>query len=609
MLGQIARGNDVADNIERVRKTFLLNFIVIVGGIFLACLMIVAFFQHYVLLGAVDLIILGFVVIIFTRLKKSDDTKNLEIIGTIGIGLFFSFLIGHGGVSNTGFVWAFIYPLIALSLLGPRLGSLVSLIQLGLAGAIFTVGFHIPMLTAYNTDIIIRYITAYMTIYFIAQVMEMSRGYAQAQLNLSNRKLEKAFNKVQEKTTDLFKSNRELQNEVKERRRIEKALRDSEFFLDSIIESIQNGISVLDVDLTIRHINSVMTNWYGETTSLIGKKCHECFHNSSMPCDPCPTLRCLTTGNTEVEIVRGPSGTSLEWLELFSYPISDRDSGMITGVVEFVRDITERKKMESQLSQAERMDSIGRLAGGVAHDFNNILMGVQGRVSLMLAECDSTNPFNEHLQSIEIYVQSATELTRQLLGFARGGKYEIKALNINHLIDQNIDMFSRTRKELLVNKEYQDKIWATEVDEGQINQVLLNLLVNAWEAMPSGGELVIKTANMDNHHNAVTGTDNGDSKFVSISITDTGIGMSAETIKKIYDPFYTTKEMGRGTGLGLSSVYGIIRNHNGHIQVKSKPDKGTTFTIFLPATDKEVIPEEKKTRENADGLGNHFTGR
>ena len=119
--------------------------------------------------------------------------------------------------------------------------------------------------------------------------------------------------------------------------------------------------------------------------------------------------------------------------------------------------------------------------------------------------------------------------------------------------------------------------------------------------MPNGGELVIKTANIDNHHNAVSSTGKGDSKFVSISITDTGIGMSAETIKKIYDPFYTTKEMGRGTGLGLSSVYGIIRNHNGHIQVKSKPDKGTTFTIFLPATDKEVIPEEEKTGRTLTG--------
>jgi signal transduction histidine kinase/CheY-like chemotaxis protein len=291
----------------------------------------------------------------------------------------------------------------------------------------------------------------------------------------------------------------------------------------------------------------------------------------------------------------------VEWLELFSYPIADQESGKITGVVEFVRDITERKRMEDQLSQTQRMDSIGRLAGGVAHDFNNILMGVQGRVSLMFSESGVKNTSKEHLQSIELYVQKATELTRQLLGFARGGKYEIQPVNISRLVEENIDLFSRTRKELLVKKDLESKIWTTEVDEGQISQVLLNLFVNAWEAMPNGGELKIKTNNTNNQHFDISKTCNGRNKFVSIAITDTGIGMSKETIEKIYDPFFTTKEMGRGTGLGLSSVYGIVRNHNGHIEVKSKPGKGTTFTMFLPASDREVIPKEKKFEKMLTG--------
>jgi CheY-like chemotaxis protein len=131
--------------------------------------------------------------------------------------------------------------------------------------------------------------------------------------------------------------------------------------------------------------------------------------------------------------------------------------------------------------------------------------------------------------------------------------------------------------------------------------VLLNLFVNAWEAMPNGGELTIKTNNTNNQYFDISKTCNGRNKFVSIEITDTGIGMSKETIEKIYDPFFTTKEMGRGTGLGLSSVYGIIRNHNGHIEVKSKPGKGTTFTIFLPASDREVIPKEKKFEKMLTG--------
>jgi CheY-like chemotaxis protein len=212
----------------------------------------------------------------------------------------------------------------------------------------------------------------------------------------------------------------------------------------------------------------------------------------------------------------------------------------------------------------------------------------------MFSESGIDDSSKEHLQSIELYVQKATELTRQLLGFARGGKYEIKPVNINRLVEENIDLFSRTRKELLVKKELEGKIWTTEVDEGQISQVLLNLFVNAWEAMPHGGELTIKTANKKNNHSSISNANMGPDEFVSIAVTDTGVGMTNETIEKIYDPFFTTKEMGRGTGLGLSSVYGIIRNHNGHIQVKSKPGKGTTFTFFLPASKRDIIQTEEK---------------
>jgi PAS domain S-box-containing protein len=450
IFGHITNGTDIEENIEQFRKKFLINFILIVGGTFLSFLTTVAFLQHYLLLGAVDLIILGFVIILFIRVRKSTDTKQLEFIGTIGIGLFYFFLIAYGGVNTTAFMWAFTYPLISLSLLGPRLGTLMSMFLLGVAGIVFTIGPHVQILAFYNTDLIIRFIMAYLTILFIALVMEMTRGYVQGRLKLSNRKLGKAFNKVQEKSTALFTSNQELKKEVEERLRVEKALRDSEHFLDNIIESIQDGISVLEPDLTIRHVNSVMTDWYNDNAPLIGKKCYESYHNSTSPCEKCPTLRCLTSGHTEVEIVPGPTSSSVEWLELFSYPIADQESGKITGVVEFVRDITERKRMEDQLSQAQRMDSIGRLAGGVAHDFNNILMGVQGRVSLMFSESGVENTSNEHLQSIELYVQKATELTRQLLGFARGGKYEIQPVNISRLVEENIDLFSRTRKELLV---------------------------------------------------------------------------------------------------------------------------------------------------------------
>lgn len=261
----------------------------------------------------------------------------------------------------------------------------------------------------------------------------------------------------------------------------------------------------------------------------------------------------------------------------------------------FVRDVTEMKKLEANLRQAQKMEAVGTLAGGIAHDFNNLLMGIQGRVSLMMADKDSSDPDLDHLEGIQAYVKSATELTRQLLGFARGGKYEVKSTNMNLLLEQSSEMFGRTRKEIRIIKKLAPDLWAVEVDRGQINQVLLNLYVNAWQAMPNGGELYIETENMVIDENLMTLSELSPGKYVKTSITDTGVGMDETIRSRIFDPFFTTKEMGRGTGLGLASSYGIIKNHNGSIRVYSEIGKGSTFTIYLPASTRQVESEEKLT--------------
>ncbi len=261
----------------------------------------------------------------------------------------------------------------------------------------------------------------------------------------------------------------------------------------------------------------------------------------------------------------------------------------------FVRDVTEMKKLEANLRQAQKMEAVGTLAGGIAHDFNNLLMGIQGRVSLMMADKESSDPDLDHLEGIQAHVKSATELTRQLLGFARGGKYEIKSTNMNLLLEQSSEMFGRTRKEIRIIKKLEPDLWAVEVDRGQINQVLLNLYVNAWQAMPNGGELYIETENMPIDENLTPLSELSPGKYVKTSITDTGVGMDETIRSRIFDPFFTTKEMGRGTGLGLASSYGIIKNHNGAIRVYSEIGKGSTFTIYLPASTRKIEPEEKLT--------------
>jgi len=263
----------------------------------------------------------------------------------------------------------------------------------------------------------------------------------------------------------------------------------------------------------------------------------------------------------------------------------------------FVRDITQQKKMESQLQQAQRMESIGTLAGGIAHDFNNLLMGIQGNASLIMSDIDSSHPHHERLNNIEQYVKNGSGLTKQLLGFARGGQYEVKPSDLNPLIEKSAGIFGRTKKEIRIHKKYQNEIWTVNIDQSQIEQVLLNLYVNAWQAMPGGGDLFLNTENVTLDEDYVNPYDAEPGRFVKISITDTGNGMDAATQQRIFDPFFTTKEKEKGTGLGLASAYGIINNHGGIIRVYSEQSEGTTFNIYLPATEKIVSEQQSKYKE------------
>jgi two-component system cell cycle sensor histidine kinase/response regulator CckA len=248
----------------------------------------------------------------------------------------------------------------------------------------------------------------------------------------------------------------------------------------------------------------------------------------------------------------------------------------------------EKDKLQNRLLQAQKMEAIGTLAGGIAHDFNNLLMGIQGNVDIISLDLGPTHAHSSHLQTIRDCVLSGTQLTQQLLGFARLGKYEVIPTNPNELVEKSADMFGRTRQELRIDINLQKDAWTVNVDRGQIQQVLLNLLINAWQAMPDGGAISLETVNeiLPAQHPAAHRVSPG--KYVRISITDTGIGMDSPTVERIFDPFFTTKAMKRGTGLGLASAYGIIRNHGGFIDVRSEPGHGTTFDIYLKAMEEPV---------------------
>jgi PAS domain S-box-containing protein len=389
--------------------------------------------------------------------------------------------------------------------------------------------------------------------------------------------------------------------DITERVKAEEALRESEERYRNILESIEEGYFEVDLAGNLMFFNDatckimayspyelIGMNNRAYTSSETAKRMYQVFntvYRKGKPAD---------VANFEIITKNGAKKN----LELSASLMRDSKQNPI-GFRGIVRDVTERlrrdkekKRMASQIQHAQRFETIGTLAGGIAHDFNNLLMGFQGNISLMLLDLDEDHPHCENLQIMESYVRRGSELTRQILGFARRGKYQVKTTSLNDLLDKSVDMFSRAKKEIRIHKKFQEDLWPVEIDRGQFEQVLLNLFVNSWQAMQSGGDLYLETENVhleedyDKPYEIVPGP------YVRIAVGDTGVGINKDIQQRIFEPFFTTKGVGKGTGLGLASVYGIIKNHNGIVNVYSEKGHGATFKIYLPASDKKIHREK-----------------
>ncbi len=258
-----------------------------------------------------------------------------------------------------------------------------------------------------------------------------------------------------------------------------------------------------------------------------------------------------------------------------------------------IADVTDQRDLEYQLQHVRRMDAIGNLAGGIAHNFNNLLMGVQGNVSILIQDKKMGDPGYDELAGIERCIDSGAKLTRQLLSFAKGGRYSLDLEDINDIVEKSSSMFARTRKEIRVEQLLEEELVMAEADAAQIELALMDLYVNAWHAMSNGGTLTVSTANIVLDNSFVKPYSLAPGSYLKISVADTGAGMDEEHIQRIFEPFYTTRPMGEGTGLGLASVFGIIKKHKGIITVDSQVGRGTTFSIYLPAARILQRPKEK----------------
>ena len=406
--------------------------------------------------------------------------------------------------------------------------------------------------------------------------------------------------------------------DISERKKYEEALRKSrvryrelykeahqaEELYQSLLDSSPDAIVLLDADQSVQYINSAFTQLFGWSQEALKKK--------AAPYIPHPQKNWFKAFIHELldkgEPVRGQESQILtrdgRFLDVSISAARYLDyKGYPAGALIIFRDITEAKRYQWHMYQAQKMESIGTMAGGIAHDFNNLLMGIQGRLSLIMMQIEGGGKTYGHLKEIEDYTVRAAELTQQLLEFSRAETVEATPTDINELVHTQTQLFGRTRKELTLHEDFAGDLWTAEVNPRQLDQVLLNIFVNAAHAMPDGGDLYVQTVNEVLTSDRTQPYDAAPGNYIKISITDTGVGMAPAIQRRVFEPFFTTKERGRGTGLGLASAYSIIKNHGGFITIYSVKGKGSSFNIYLPASVRETEVKAAASQELVQGAG------
>jgi PAS domain S-box-containing protein len=427
---------------------------------------------------------------------------------------------------------------------------------------------------------ILRALCAVLITYAIIQVLRIFEWEAIETLKKERNTLE---DRVHERTATLQEINTELESEITERKIIERKLDESHRFLQNIIDCIAEPIMVINTDYTLRLMNRAAEEF---SKISVPSTCHQISHNQDTPCNnedhPCPLRKVRDSGKPVTvlhEHIRHDG--EKRSIEIVASPLWGQN-GSFVGVIESHRDITERKRMEEELLKAQKIESIGILAGGIAHDFNNLLTAILGNISLAHMDINPDDKTYKMLADAEEASLRAKDLANQLITFSKGGMPVKDKVYPDKLIKDSAD-FTLRGSNVTCELSIPEDLWPVELDVGLMRQAINNLLQNAKEAMSGRGIIKIRAENVTVKEEE--GLWLGEDRYIKISIADQGEGIPKENLQKIFDPYFTTKEMGsqKGMGLGLAVCYSIIKNHNGFIGVESQVETGTTFYIYLPA--------------------------
>ena len=412
---------------------------------------------------------------------------------------------------------------------------------------------------------------------------------------------------------------RELEKEVVKYKEVEMALLNSEKKLTQAVEGNSIPTFIIDNNHFVTHWNKACESLTGiSAAEIVGtRKAWSAFYAEERPVmadlivneatekeiagyyEGRYNKSILTEGAYECEDFFPAMGKKGKWLFFTASPLKN-SQGTLIGAIETFQDITGRRSVEGQLRQSHKMEAIGTLAGGVAHDFNNLLTVIIGNAQLALMDAGKNGPLYEEIKEIKKAGERAVSVTRQLLAFSRKQIIKPEILDINEEINETGKMLQRLiREDIEFLTVLEPELWKVYADPMQINQVLMNMVVNARDAMPGGGKLTIETANMelDNIYFQDRGVESALSgSYVMLAVTDNGAGMDEKTRSRVFDPFFTTKEKVGGTGMGLSTVYGIVKQNNGYVWVYSEPGKGTSFKVYFPKVAEDVTAGKKRAK-------------